>query len=155
MTLDPREPGADTSWATFRRQAPDLARAITARFHAHRHHILGTLRADGAPRLSGIEVEVADHGVRIGMMAGSQKLADVRRDPRVELHSAPLEAVLAAGDARLSGRVVALATPPPGHPDAGHFALLLERAVLVRVDADQLVVRSWAEAGGVREQRRR
>lgn len=89
------------------------------------------------------------------MMAGSRKLADARRDPRVEIHSAPLEENLEAGDARLVGRLIPCEDGAPEHPDAGHFGLLLEQAVLVRVGGDELVVTTWDPVHGLTEQRRR
>ena len=40
-------------WSRFEAEAPELAAAVQARFAAHIHHIIGTLRPDGSPRLSG------------------------------------------------------------------------------------------------------
>lgn len=140
-----------TTWQDFAEAAPELAAAVHRRFAAHRHHLLATIRPSGAPRLSGTEVEFDDQ-VRIGMMDGSHKLDDVRRDPRVELHSAPLEEDLAEGDAKLTGRLV-----PAGRiADVGGFAFVLdlERAALVRVEGEELVFDTWAPSTGTRTLRR-
>lgn len=140
------------SWSRFEADSSDLARKVKARFEAHRHHILGTLRSSGAPRLSGTEVEIDDE-VRIGVMADSHKLADLRRDGRAELHSAPLEENLVGGDARIAGRLV-----EDGHVedlDGYYFRYEIERVVLVQVAGDELVVTSWTEEGGTREKRRK
>ncbi len=75
-----------TSWADIATADPDLAARVRHRFESNLHHVLGTVRPDGSPRLSGSEVSF-DDDVRIGMMPGSRKLADVLRDPRVEIHS--------------------------------------------------------------------
>ncbi len=86
-------------------------------------------------------------------MDDSHKLDDVRRDPRVELHSAPLEDDLAEGDAKLSGRLV-----PAGRPtglDGFMFTLDLERVSLVRVDGDELVFTMWDPVRGRRSVRRK
>jgi len=147
--------GAPARWKAFLDDTPDLARRVRERFTANRHHVIGTVRADGAPRLSGTEVRIEPTGVSLGMMAGSRKLADVRRDPRVELHSAPLEEDLSEGDARLTGRLVERDDALPEHPESGHFELLLERVVLVRVEGDELVVTTWDPVAGEREHRRR
>ncbi len=93
-----------TSWADIATADPDLAARVRHRFESNLHHVHGTVRPDGSPRLSGSEVSF-DDDVRIGMMPGSRKLADVLRDPRVEIHSTPLEDDLANGDARLTGRL--------------------------------------------------
>ena len=64
---------------------------MRARFDAHRHKILGTLRADGSPRLSGIETTFKDGELWLGMMPGSRKVQDLQRDPRLALHSPPVD----------------------------------------------------------------
>lgn len=139
------------SWQRVREEAPELAASVRARFAANLHHVIGTLRADGAPRLSGTEVGVDDE-VRLGMMPGSRKLEDVRRDPRVEIHSAPLEDDLRDGDAKLSGRLVD-AGPVEGQPGSA-FTLDIECVGLVRVVDDELVLTTWTPGAGVRTTRR-
>jgi hypothetical protein len=52
---------------------------------------IATLRKDGSPRLSGSELEFDDGEVTFGMMGGSMKLLDVRRDPRIAVHSPTVE----------------------------------------------------------------
>jgi hypothetical protein len=140
------------SWETFASEAPELAAAVQARFAAHIHHVIGTLRPDGAPRLSGTEVAIEDGELRIGMMPDAWKLADVRRDPRVEIHSAPLEADLAGGDAKVAGRLREVGEPR-GQPGA-MFTLDIERVSLVRVDGDELEFKTWRPERGVRTMRR-
>lgn len=139
-------------WSQLEREAPELATAIRARFEANPHHVLGTVRPTGAPRLSGTEVVFKEGELTVGMMSGSRKLADVRRDPRVELHSAPLEADLAAGDAKLAGMLVET------HASAGEagafFALAITTASLVAVQQDALQFRIWQPGRGVRERSR-
>ena len=99
-------------------------------------------------------MDIGTTAVRIGMMGGSWKLADVRRDPRVEIHSAPLEADLANGDAKLAGRLVETDDGDPEQAGAGSFELLLELASLVRVEGEELVFATWDPAHGEREKRR-
>lgn len=138
------------TWAELAAAAPELADAIRGRFAASLHHVLGTIRRDGAPRLSGTEVAI-DEEVRLGMMPGSHKLRDVRRDPRVELHSAPLERTLVEGDARLAGTLV---EDGGDESDGAFFRLAIQRAGLVRVVGRQLEVTSWTPAGGLTVQHR-
>lgn len=141
------------AWDEFEAEAPDLAARIRDRFGSNLHHVMGTIRPDGAPRLSGTEVKIVDGEVSIGMMAASRKLADVERDPRIELHSAPLEEDLAAGDAKLAGRLRRTGTVGDG--EGVMFALDLERATLVRVDGDELEIQVWTPASGARTMRRK
>ena len=141
-----------TSWTTLHVDAPDLADAIIARFGANLHHILGTIRADGSVRLSGTEVTIDKEHVGVGMMPDSHKLSDVRRDPRVELHSAPLEDDLSGGDAKLAG-VLIESGETEGQPGVA-FTLEVSRASLVRVTGDQLEFTTWSPSTGLRVRRR-
>src|SRR5690348_16094396 len=45
-----------TAWRDVEQAEPEFARRVRALFDAHRHKTMATLRADGAPRISGIEV---------------------------------------------------------------------------------------------------
>lgn len=153
--MRPETPHETVTWAAFAADAPELAERVRARFASNLHHVVGTVRPSGAPRLSGTEVDIGDAAVSLGMMPGSRKLADVRRDPRVEIHSAPLETDLSAGDAKLSGRLVEVERDEPEHPDAGFFELDIELVSLVRVEADALLLTTWRPGRGVREVRRR
>jgi hypothetical protein len=140
------------AWQEFEQDEPELATRIRERFAANLHHVLGTVRPDGAPRLSGTEVSFRDGEVAIGMMSGSHKLRDVRRDPRVELHSAPLEDDLANGDAKIAGIVLPAHEEPGG---AAHFLLRIRLASLVRVVGDELELAVWRPSAGARTVRRR
>ncbi len=44
------------SWQDVENAEPEFAARIRRIFDAHKHKTLATLRADGSPRLSGIEV---------------------------------------------------------------------------------------------------
>jgi hypothetical protein len=137
-----------TSWQRLQNESPELAAVVRRRFAAHRHHVLGTIRPDGSPRLSGTEVEVSDEAIGVGMMPDSHKLRDVQRDGRVEIHSAPLEEDLAEGDVKLAGRLAYVG--PVGHVDGSAFPLELSRVAHVRVRGDRLEVTSWTPEAGVR-----
>jgi hypothetical protein len=97
-------------------------------------------------------VLIADGQLRVGMMPASHKLADVLRDPRVEIHSAPLEADLARGDAKVAGRLQRIGAVPDG--DGSMFELSVERVGLVRVDGDELEFTVWVPGQAVRTMRR-
>jgi len=159
-------------WAEIEAEAPALAAAVRARFDAHIHKVLATLRRDGSPRLSGIEAQFLDGELWLGLMPGSLKAADVRRDPRLALHSAtvdpPEDAARWEGDAKLSGRGVELTDETHAravmarlHAAGGRegaepggllFRVEIEEAVVTRLNAagDRLVVESWREGRGLR-----
>lgn len=138
----------NTSWTTLCSDTPELAQAITSRFTANLHHILGTIRPDGSVRLSGTEVTIDPDHVGLAMMPHSHKLNDVRRDPRVELHSAPLDAHLSRGDAKLVGVLIETGETE-GQPRAA-FILDVTKASLVRVIGDQLEFTTWSPSSGLR-----
>ncbi len=157
-------------WDQIVREAPELAAAVQARFDANRHKVLGTLRADGSPRLSGIEVTFRDGDLWLGMMPDSLKALDLRRDPRLALHSATVDPELVEGDARISGLAVeatdagamtALVEGDARHEDgapAGHvFRVDVTELMLIKIGdpADHLVIESWHEGRGVERIERR
>ena len=97
------------SWQDFEQAEPQFAGRVRALFEARRHKTIATLRADGSPRISGIETEFADGQLRFGSMTGARKGADLRRDPRFALHSTsddPVEGDERSwpGDAKKIGR---------------------------------------------------
>jgi hypothetical protein len=76
------------SWSEVEAQAPELAARAKRIFEAHVHKTIATLRRDGPPRISGIELEFRDGELWIGSMLRAVKALDLRRDPRFALHSA-------------------------------------------------------------------
>lgn len=157
------------TWEEFSSAAPELAAAVRARFDAHRHKTLATLRVDGSPRISGVEASFSEGELWLGMMDGSRKALDLRRDPRLALHSAspdpPENGAGWDGDAKLAGRAVEVTDEASkkaafggGQPQPFHlFKVDLAEVVLTRVGdpADHLVIESWHEGGGLRRVERR
>ena len=149
------------SWSELLAAAPELGDAVQTRCSAHKFLMLATLRRDGSPRISGIEVRFAGGELWIGMMPGSLKSQDLRRDPRLALHSAPVDLELADGDAKLSGRAVLVEDPAARSvfdevPDSGAdvYRVDITEAALVRVQGDLLVIDSWREGEAPRRRDR-
>lgn len=151
------------SWSEVEEQAPEPAARARALFEAHRHQTIATLRADGAPRISGIECAFVDGELTFGSMPAARKGADLRRDPRFALHSATYDppddeaeaegAESAAravwqGDAKVAGRAVLVS----GEGDeADAFRADVTELVVTRLNdaATLLVVEWWTPEGGV------
>src|SRR2546429_8641250 len=74
------------AWKDVEQAEPEFAARVRRLFDAGRHKTIATVRADGSPRISGIECEFADGELRFGSMAGARKGADLRRDPGVAPH---------------------------------------------------------------------
>jgi hypothetical protein len=150
-------------------ESPEFGAAVRRLFDSHRHNILGTLRKDGSPRLSGIEVTFLDDDVWFGGMWMSRKCLDLRRDPRFALHTSSVDPPAWAGDARMSGVVqevvdkaqfeaVVKASGGEADSDPSHlFRAELEEVVLTRLGdpADHLVIELWRPGRGVRRTKRR
>ncbi|MET8063558.1 pyridoxamine 5'-phosphate oxidase family protein [Micromonospora sp. NPDC005686] len=77
-----------TWWSDLVAAEPEFAARVRARLAVRKHGTMATVRRDGSPRISGTEFEFGDDGqLRLGSMAGAVKALDLRRDPRVALHS--------------------------------------------------------------------
>lgn len=95
------------NWASLTAAEPELAATVEARFGAYTHHTLATLRKDGSPRTTGLEVRFLDGELWLGMMPGSLKALDLRRDPRFALQANPGDGTgMGGGDVRISGRAI-------------------------------------------------
>ncbi|GGV76100.1 pyridoxamine 5'-phosphate oxidase [Streptomyces gelaticus] len=100
-----------SSWEDFRSAEPAFADTVQTRFEQYRHHVLATLRKDGSPRVTGLEVDFRLGEPFLGMMP-SRKAQDLLRDPRFAVHANPgPDAEMADGDVRISGRAVEVTEP--------------------------------------------
>ncbi|GAA4788552.1 pyridoxamine 5'-phosphate oxidase family protein [Actinomycetospora chlora] len=145
-----------TTWQDVEHAAPELARRVRALFEAHRHHTLATLRADGAPRISGIETSFADGQLTFGSMPGARKGADLSRDARFALHSATVDPVEGQearwpGEAKIAGRALA-AGPVTEGAEGDLFRVDVAEVVHTHLnpEATRLVVEWWTPAAGLR-----
>lgn len=154
------------SFADVETEQPEFAERIRAAFDAHKHKILATLRADGSPRISGIEASFAGGQLWLAGMTRSVKFADLRRDPRMALHSGSDEPATFSADAKVSGRAVevvgaereafAVSTGNEADGDYELFRIDLEQVVLTALAEDKsaLVISSWRPGQGITETRR-
>jgi hypothetical protein len=160
------------TWGEFAESEPEFAKLVQARFDAHKHKTPATVRKDGSPRISGIEATFADGQLWLGMMPGSRKAMDLRRDPRLALHSASLDPEMPDGDAKLAGLAIehadggtkqafaSAAKEATGDDVPGEFHLFsidIREAVLIRLGdpADHLVIEIWREDQGLSRKERR
>jgi hypothetical protein len=144
------------AFADLEAEQPEFAARVRACFDAHRHKILATLRADGAPRVSGIEASFAGGQLWLAGMPRSVKFTDLRRDPRMALHSGSDEPDTFSADAKVSGRALEIldadgraafaeATGTPATGDFELFRVDVEQVVLTAIapEKDALVISSW------------
>lgn len=152
-----------SSFADLASEEPEFAARVRAAFDAHGHKFLATLRADGAPRISGIEMRFVNGEPWLAGMPGSVKFADLRRDPRFALHSGSAEPDAFDADAKLAGRATEITSPdergryaaaagiPPEHMGFELFRIDLDQVVLVGLndEKDTLIVSSWWPGRGL------
>ena len=148
-------------WSEIEQAEPEFAGRVRRLFDAGRHKTIATLRADGSPRISGIECEFADGDLRFGSMTGARKGADLARDPRFALHGPTFHPVEGKesewpGEAKIAGRAIAagpVATDESGdQPDGETFVADITEVVVTGLDAGatKLVVEWWTPDRGLR-----
>ena len=98
-------------WSEFAAECPELA-DVGRRWVAESHIVLlGTLRADGSPRISAVECDLIGDDLYSGMIWQSAKALDLVRDPRMTLHSLPPGKDNPDGDLKFYGRAVHVPEP--------------------------------------------
>jgi hypothetical protein len=143
------------TWSEVEAAEPAFAARVRSLLDAEKHKTIATLRADGGPRISGIEVEFADGELTFGSMPAARKGADLHRDPRFALHSgspAPPEGKEAewAGDAKVAG--LAVPAGPVGEMAGELFRADVREVVLTRLNptASALRIEWWTPEKGLR-----
>ena len=128
--------------------------------------MLGTLRADGSPRISPCELDFAAGHLILGMMWQSRKARDLLHDPRCVVHTCTTDRMGTEGDAKIYGRAIDVQDPAlrdayraavkaridwaPDEPNFHAFAIDVESAAFITF-AEPRVVFSWTPELGTRE----
>ncbi len=151
---------AVASWGAIEQAEPEFAGRVRRLFDAGRHKTIATLRADGSPRISGIECEFTTGDLRFGSMTDARKGADLRRDPRFALHGPTFHPVEGKesdwpGEAKIAGRAIAAgqvaADQANEQPDGEMFVADIIEVVITALNAEatKLVVESWTPGRGL------
>jgi hypothetical protein len=99
-----------TSWTEFAQQAPELGEFGLARFQSGVAY-LGTLRADGSPRVHPVTPVVGEQ-LFLFMEPTSPKGKDLQRDARYTLHCSVEDANGGGGEFYVRGRATLTDDPP-------------------------------------------
>ena len=165
------------SFADIENVEPDLADRVRAILSSTTNAVLGTIRRDGSPRLSGADPYFHDGQLRIWSMPRARKGQDLRRDPRVAVHSIPWDsrklrdgvADVGQADAKVTGTAVLFSDngersafrawlksergfEPPEDWDL--FTVDIDALTVISVDHGQLVVDRWSTTDGRQTMRR-
>ena len=149
------------AWKAIEQAEPEFAGRVQRLFDAGRHKTIATLRADGSPRISGIECEFAGGDLRFGSMTGARKGADLKRDSRFALHGPtfhPEEGKESdwPGEAKIAGRAISAGPVITDEglepPDGEMFVADITEVVIASLNAEatKLVVESWTLERGLR-----
>jgi Pyridoxamine 5'-phosphate oxidase len=153
-------------WSEVEAEVPELAAIAKKRFDAHVHKTLATIRRDGSPRISGVEVQFSGGDLWTGSMWQAVKALDLQRDPRYALHSGSDDPKEWKGDAKLAGLAEEVADPErkaeiignAAPVDESHlFRLDVTELVVVRIGdpADHIVIEAWHAGRGVSRRERK
>ncbi|GAA5094260.1 pyridoxamine 5'-phosphate oxidase family protein [Nocardia iowensis] len=157
-------------WAELVAAAPDLAGSAQEAFARSGFGLIGTVRRDGTPRISPVEVHFVDNRLVLVLIAGTRKVRDLDRDPRVLLRTpvtdaaAPEPEITVRGrvrelvDDRLRGTIADAVQSRSGwrpHPSWRFFALDADAASCVEWNGDEMRLTRWDTAHGLRPTQRR
>jgi hypothetical protein len=121
--------------------------------------MLGTLRADGRPRLGPVEAHFDGSRLLIGAMPRSLKARDLERDPRCTVQTIVADPDSGEPELKLYCRAVPAAGAPTGawwtgRPpgEARIYELAIDEAALVEwnLARGEMTVTSWSAARGTR-----
>jgi Pyridoxamine 5'-phosphate oxidase len=172
-----KQTGLMVSFADIENVEPDLADRVRAILSSTTNAVLGTIRRDGSPRLSGADPYFHDGQLCIWSMPSARKGQDLRRDPRVAVHSIPWDsrklregaADVGGADAKVSGTAVLVSdagalsafrtwlksdrgveTPE----DWDLFRIDIDALTVISVDNGELLVDRWSTTEGRQMMRR-
>jgi hypothetical protein len=136
-------------WEDVEHEEPDFAARVRALLDARKHKTIATLRADGSPRISGIEVEFSEGELTFGSMPDARKGADLVRDPRFALHGPTVDPPEDdpsgwPGEAKVAGRAV-LVGDLEGEAAGQLFRADIDEVVLTKLTeaGDRLLIEVW------------
>src|SRR3954467_13823953 len=157
-------------WDEFAAAAPELAVLGEERLRGRELCLVGTLRANGWPRITPVEPDFVDGELMLGMMWRSPKALDLLRDPRLLVHSVVSRREGDEGDFKLYGTARQVDDPAararyretikaridwePEEPNYHVFAIDIESAGFV-VFGDEAFQLAWDPQGGLRRREQR
>ncbi|MGZ4689514.1 MAG: pyridoxamine 5'-phosphate oxidase family protein [Acidimicrobiia bacterium] len=139
-------------WEELEQLEPSLAELGRTKLGEPGVVLVGTIRADGSPRVSPVEPLFWNRDLWLSMGWGTQKAIDLRRDPRILVHSIVTSREGTGGEYKLRGRAVAEADPQVHDSYATAVASRLGwqpepgRFHLFRVDVEEVTFIRWDSA---------
>lgn len=138
-------------WADFEEQQPRFAALGREKLAGPGVVLVGTVRKDGSPRISPVEPFFSDGDLWLTMLLDSMKARDLKRDPRILVHSIVTQpdGGFTEGEYKVRGRAIeetetelqtriaqAISERLPWRPEVGKFHLF-------RVDVEDVTFIRW------------
>jgi Pyridoxamine 5'-phosphate oxidase len=157
------------SWADFEAAAPELAAESRELIERFGYLFVGTIRRDGTPRISPVEANVVGDHLMLVLMAGTLKVGDLVRDPRVVLNAPIRSAGDPGAELKVRGRMIEITDQeqrdatadaikavsgwrPP--PEWHFFAVDLEDVALIGWESGAMDMTRWTPHAGIDRVRR-
>ena len=151
------------TWQEFKLLEPALAALGEERFRRTGMVLLGTLRKNGWPRISPVEMLFHGGELYLGMMWHSRKAQDLLREPRCTLHNTVSNRDGAEGDFKVYGRALEILDPgqrrscgealfqqigfKPEEPEFHLFSIDIHAVAFVEIKDGEMKHQSWTEPG--------
>jgi hypothetical protein len=132
-------------WDEVVAEEPELAASARTELERRGLLLVGTLTADGSPRISATEPYFLGRDLWLGMMWRSRKAVDLLRDPRLVLHSPICTNTGDETEAIVRGRAVVIADEPTVEwYRAATEGMWKGRFHLFRVDVESVAIVRYA-----------
>jgi hypothetical protein len=151
-------------WEEFAVAAPQLAAGAGSVLERFRFIYVGTVRRDGAPRISPVEAHVVGAELMLVIIAGSRKAMDLARDPRLTLQSPVADPGDPGVEVKLRGRVgevdtaqcaatadaIAASSGWRPQPSWRFLAVDIEAVAVLAWQEGEMLLTRWDRRGGLR-----
>jgi hypothetical protein len=161
-------PDCMPTFADLSAAAPSIAAFFQERTTATGLCFIGTVRSDGWPRVSPMELSILDGRLYVGSMPNAVKAQDLQRDPRCCVITPIADKDDLAGEVKLFCRAREISEAAEwqvlrehfnalndfdlGEPGGSHlFELAVDAAAFQRVEGDDWRTTSWHAGAQVRE----
>jgi Pyridoxamine 5'-phosphate oxidase len=151
-------------WLDFEAGAPELGHVARSLIERLGFVYVGTVRRDGAPRISPVEAHIVRGRLMLVMIAASRKVGDLARDPRVTLQSPVSGAADPGVELKVRGRVtpvddeqraatmeaVQVTSGWQPHSSWRFFAVEIQAVAVLAWEQGEMVMSRWNPRAGLR-----
>lgn len=152
------------TWGELEAAAPEVAAAGRELIQRFGYMLMGTIRRDGTPRISPVEVHFVEGDLRLTMMPRTLKARDLSRDPRLILNVPIADPHDPGAEFKVRGRAIVLDDPVQlratadaikaasgwrPRDDWHYFSVDVDDTALMAWVEGALRMTRWSRAGGL------